>query len=286
MKFSEFNEVEQRGTVAFPVSYYHVTPLDERYVMPPHWHKDFEIIRVISGELSIFLNNIPYLLHKGDVIFVQCGTLHRGEPENCEYECIVLDLNLLRRRQNDTVSGFITPVVNGNLGINCLLNKNDDLIYATTNSLFSAMRQKSEYYELDVCSLLLKLFSELYRKNYFFSVKKSHNTGKQAQTIIKLLDWIEENYTEIITLEKLSEISGLNKKYICRIFKEYTSKTPINYINEIRIEAACHEITVNGSSITKAAYDCGFNDLSYFSKVFKANKGLSPKDYRNKKHFV
>ena len=286
MKYSDFNEIEQRGTVAFPVSYYCVTPQSERYVMPPHWHKDFEIIRIISGEFRAYLNNVPYTLTKGDIIFVQCGTLHRGEPDNCIYECIVLDLNLLRKKQNDTVSSFITPVINGRLGINRILNNNDDLIYAVANALFSAMKTKEGFYELEVVSLLLKLFSLFYKENSFFEIKKNQNTSKQAQNIIKLIDWIEENYTEIITLEKLSEVSGLNPKYICRIFKEYTSKTPINYINEKRIEAACHEMTMNGSSVTKAAYDCGFNDLSYFSKIFKTHKGITPKEYKKSKNLV
>lgn len=280
MKFSEYNEIEQRGTLAFPVGYYYITSEDSRYIMKPHWHRDFEIIRVISGEFKVFLNNVPYTLHGGDLIFVQCGILHRGDPENCIYECIVLDLNLLRRRQNDTVNDFITPIINGNMGLNCMLNRNDDLIYATANSLFTAMRVKDSFYELDVCSLLLKLFSQLYRENYIFTSKKNQNSGRQTQNIIKLLDWIEENLYDTITLEKLSEVSGLNEKYICRIFKKYTSKSPISYINEMRIEAACHEMKVNGSSVTQAAYDCGFNDLSYFSKVFKLYKGISPKDYK------
>ena len=281
MKFSDFHEIEQRGTLNFPVSYYHISKNTPRYIMVPHWHKDFEIIRIISGDFKIYLNNISYTLTAGDIIFVGCGTLHRGEPENCIYECIVLDLNFLRRKSNDIISTFITPIINGNSAINCVLNKTDDLIYANANALFSAMRNKENYFELEVSSLLLKLFSLLYKENYIHSSKENKSTAKQTQNVIKMLDWIEENLTEPISLEKLSEISGLNKKYICRIFKEYTSKSPITYINELRIEAACHEMTVNSSSVTKAAYDCGFNDLSYFSKVFKTYKGISPKDYKS-----
>lgn len=47
MKFSDFHEIEQRGTLNFPVSYYHISETTPRYIMVPHWHKDFEIIRVI-----------------------------------------------------------------------------------------------------------------------------------------------------------------------------------------------------------------------------------------------
>lgn len=283
MKFSDLHESEQRGTLTFPVSYYYITSDDPRYIMKPHWHKDFEIIKVITGEFRVFLNNIPYNLHRGDILFVPCGALHRGEPKNSIYECIVLDLNFLRHSRNDSISSFLSPLINGNLSINCLLNKTDNLIYATANSLFNSMRSKNDFFELDVCSLLLKLFCELYRNNYIFSSKKIQKSGKQAQNIIKMLDWIEENLFDVITLKKLSEVSGLNEKYICKIFKDYTSKTPVSYINEMRIEAACHEMTANGSSVTKAAFDCGFNDLSYFSKVFKSYKGISPKEYRNRK---
>ena len=280
MKFSEFNEIEQRGTLSFPVSYYYLTHTNPRYIMVPHWHKDFEIIRVISGEFKLYLNNIPYSLHSGDIIFVPCGMLHRGESNTCVYECIVLDLNFLRRKSNDIISTYITPIINGSSVINCVLNKNDDLIYSTANSIFSIMHSKESFFELDVCSQLLKMFSLLYKCNYIHTVKENKTSMKQTQNIIKMLDWIEENLTEPFSLEKLSEISGLNSKYICRIFKEYTSKTPVTYLNEKRIEIACHEIAVNGSSITKAAYDCGFNDLIYFSKVFKAYKGISPKDFK------
>ena len=97
---------------------------------------------------------------------------------------------------------------------------------------------------------------------------------------MKLLDYIEKNYSEPISLETLEKISGFNKKYLCRVFKEYTSKTPIEYINELRIESACRMLEEN-RSITASAYDCGFNDLSYFCKVFKKHKGMPPRKYKH-----
>lgn len=77
----------------------------------------------------------------------------------------------------------------------------------------------------------------------------------------------------------LSSISGFSEKYLCRIFKEYTSKTPITYINELRIEKACNEMGINKKNITYAAYESGFNDLSYFCRTFKKYKNITPKEY-------
>lgn len=72
----------------------------------------------------------------------------------------------------------------------------------------------------------------------------------------------------------------MNEKYICGIFKKYTSRSPISYVNELRIDCACHEMTVNNKSVTQAAYDCGFNDSGYFTKAFKKFKGISPSEYK------
>lgn len=279
MKFSDYNEGKLHGTADFPLEYYNLTPEHPQYVMKPHWHNEIEIIRVNSGVFNLNLNGITYSLTNGDIIFVECGTLHSGDPENCFYECVVFDLNMLRR-QKDKVSSYISPFIDGRLGINCIIPDKSSSVYLAVSNLFSVTKKADEFYELETYCIIFRLFSELYKTNIVAPMNKNPQTLKKNHTVINLLNWIEDNYTENITLKKLSEISNLNEKYICRIFKEYTSKTPINYINEIRIEAACHEMTANHKSITESAIMCGFNDLSYFSKIFKRYKNISPQKYR------
>jgi len=103
--------------------------------------------------------------------------------------------------------------------------------------------------------------------------------SNQVTDIIRLIDWIEKNYAEKINLDNLSRISGFSKKYLCKVFKEYTSKTLINYINELRIENACHEMTIKRKSVTDSAFVSGFNDLSYFCRTFKKYKNMTPREY-------
>ena len=74
----------------------------------------------------------------------------------------------------------------------------------------------------------------------------------------------------------------MNEKYLCRFFKSYTGQTPIEYINRLRIDRACFEMTVNRMNVTDAAYECGFNELSYFSKMFKRYKGVTPGQYKQR----
>ncbi len=280
MKFSDFNENKQHGTSDFPIEYYYVTEQHPQYEMMPHWHNEFEIIRVISGEFQVFLNGVEYTLNSGDILLVESGTLHKGNPKNCIYECVVFELNMLRRRHSDKVSQLIFPIINRELSVNYRLVEKDSQIYATIGFLLSSIKSQDEFFELDIYSLIFRLFSLLYHEGHLIPHKKNPIQTRQTQSVIKLIDWIDDNFTETITLQKLSEISGLSEKYICRIFKEYTAKSPINYINELRIDFACHEMTINGKNITQAALDSGFNDLSYFSKLFKRLKGITPNKYR------
>ena len=83
MKFSEYREQKTHGTKSFPLEYYFVDENHPQYVMPLHWHSEFEVLRVNRGRLAVYLNNEVYDLGEGDVIFIPSGTLHRGEPKDC-----------------------------------------------------------------------------------------------------------------------------------------------------------------------------------------------------------
>lgn len=279
MKFFDYNEAKKHGSSDFPAELYTVDFRHPQYVMPAHWHKEFEILRVLSGTFTAYLNGQKYILNRGDILIISGGTLHRGDPESCIYECLVFDINMLKRRKNDAAGQYLSPLINGDAVCkNPILPDNADLS-DTVESLFSVMKSKKEYYELRVYSLMFFMLSLLFSAKHIVPAENKNNE-KKAQTVISLLNWIDENFTEEITLKKLSQLSGYSEKYVCRIFKEYTSRTPINYINELRIEKVCHEIAVNNLSVTHAAYDSGFNDLSYFCRLFKTYKGLTPTEYR------
>ncbi len=278
MKYNEYTEITKRGSADFPLQYYYVSSHHPQYEMRLHRHREFEIIRIIDGEFSLYIDNIEYAMQKGDIAIVECGFLHRGEPKNCIYECVVFDLSMLRKRHNDILSKYILPIINGNVEIKRYFKSGNGEFFKTINELFITLRGTSEYYQLKVYSLLYNLFGCLYSSGFVASGGNRHN-AKQVKVLTELLEWIDQNYNEQITLKDLSRVSGMNEKYLCRFFKEYTSRTPIDYINNLRIEAACHELTAGGMTITEAAIECGFNDLSYFSKAFKKYKGITPREY-------
>ncbi len=279
MKLMDYNERKQHGEPSFPMQHYSVDKNYPEYEMPLHWHKEFEIVIVNYGKLNLYLNNVPYQMSQGDIAIIGCGTMHRGEPEECIYECLVFDLNMLRHHKGDNVTPMILPVMNGEIQINCLIHPDDGILYSTVSSLVKVAKQHRKYYEFSVYSLLYRIFGLFYEYELLTHNQTPKKGGHQTEVMTTLLDWIESHYSEQITLKQLSYISGLSEKYLCRLFREYTNRTPIDYINHLRIECAIHEILINHRTVTEAAFECGFNDLGYFSRTFKKHKGTSPKKF-------
>lgn len=279
MKNNEYNENKQHGQEDFPIQIYCVDSNNSQYIMPLHWHKELEIIKVNKGTLNLFINNTSYCLYAGDIAFVNCKNLHRGEPEECEYDCVVFDLSMMIKKGNEIFSSFINPVITGELEINPIIHSDNSNTYSCVLNLFEILKNKHEYYELATMSYLFMLFQYLYVNNQISPRKLSKKASCKNNIISDLVKWIDRNYTEHITLEILAENANITPNYLCRIFKEYTGKTPIEYINSVRIENICYEIKLGHKNITEAATDNGYNDISYFCKVFKKHKGMSAQKY-------
>ena len=282
MKYTEYEELKQHGSPDFPIQHYFVDPSFPRYIMPLHWHNEFEMIYIKCGHLKIFLNNIEYTANEGDIIFIGGGTLHRAEPtDGCVYECVVFDLKMLCKHSAGVILEKIMPIVSGGVEVERLVRSEDspDILKAVRR-LCDCLKSEANGYELEVYSIIFSILHIIHVEDRIHSPEKDDCTPRRRQTIITLIDWIEKNYAEKITLSHLAEISDINEKYLCRFFREFTGYTPTDYVNRLRIERACFEMSVNDKSVTEAALDCGFCDMSYFSKTFKKYKGISPKEFK------
>ena len=277
MKYLELAEKKKHGTRGFPIEYYYIDQSHPRYVMRAHWHKEFEIIRVLFGKFTIYLNNVKYELFEGDCLLIEGGCLKQGHPEECVYECLVFDTAMLRRQvMSDSEKSYL-DLTSSSFSYKNLIDRADTELYSSICELFAAMREAEPFYELKIVGLLYDIFFEMHTKGYIIR-HKNRAMERGLKTVTSLLEWIENNICEPITLSKLSSVTGLSEKYICRIFKLYTSKTVTEYINEQRVENAC--IAMADKSITDVAFSSGFNDLSYFCKIFKRYKGMSPSEYK------
>ena len=273
-------EERRHGVPDFPVQYYYVDGSHPRYVMTLHWHREFEILRVRSGELELFINNVGKVLRAGDIAFIGSGMMHRTEPHGAVYECVVFDLNMLCRHGSGRITGYILPLLSGDVEISSVYNDEQSGIHAAVDAFFACLASQAHYFELKAYSTASEIVYLLYSENRIAPSRKHLQGNHKRQTITMLIEWIEHNYTEKITLSMLAEVAKIGEKYLCRFFKEYTGNSPIDYVNRMRIEYACRKMAEEGRNVTEAAFESGFNDISYFSKIFKRYKGITPREYR------
>ena len=275
-----YNELVQRGTADFPFDLYLIDENHPKYFMSAHWHQEPEIIRVLKGSFKVKLNNREYIAKKGDVIFINPETVHQGSPENCEYECIVFHIDSLYT----ALSGcnfFIESIFNHDYIVNEFNLNNGSEFHKVADEIFETMKEKSPGYKFRVLSAFYKFFAEITDKGlYTFSGGGGISDDKSILKLKKILSYMRENYDKQITLFDMAKTVNMSYKYFGTFMKNMTGKTPVEYLNEYRIERAQRKLLNSDLNITDIAYACGFNDLSYFIKTFKKITGTTPNMFR------
>ena len=281
MQFHELNESKQRGTVDFPFEYYHIDQHYPRYIMNYHWHIEYEFIRILKGEFHATLDGKDVYAHEGDLLFINSGTLHSGIPHACVYECLVFDMNSFLRH-NPSCKPLIQDIVDHTIFIFHHFKPKNQLIHNTVWNIFDAMKNQQPGYELIVYGEIYHFLGLVYAGHYYYQDSEAPQTRKDYKRIIQLknvLELIESSYSTALTLTDMSKAANMSSKYFCRFFAEMTHQRPMDYLNRHRIEHACYQLSSTDASVTDVAYNCGFNDLSYFIKTFKKYKGTTPGKY-------
>jgi AraC-like DNA-binding protein len=106
---------------------------------------------------------------------------------------------------------------------------------------------------------------------------------KHTDTIQKVMEYVSANYMKRITLNDISEHVAFSVSYLSRMFKEEKGINLTSYINEVRVRNAKLLLLDSDTALSQVAYLCGFDDQSYFSKVFKKYTGTTPGKYREKR---
>jgi AraC-like DNA-binding protein/ligand-binding sensor protein len=103
---------------------------------------------------------------------------------------------------------------------------------------------------------------------------------RHASALRKAEGFIRENYTRKLSLEEIAGVSGLSAPYFSTIFREEMGENLSAYLNRLRVEKAAAMLTESAATLNEIAEACGFEDQSWFSKIFKNYMGLSPGRYR------
>lgn len=237
--------------------------------VPCNWHTNIEILLVTQGTGMIQYGTRHETLAVGDMIAVNSGVLHRPYSQTgIGYYCLIIDegfckengldvtvLHLEEKFRDREAEGLYMDVVDKMRGY-----KND------RTPLSGAVLRSA------VLSLLIFLCLKHTQSENVGGTEKSSPVEKHIR---RALEYLNERYTQAITLDELAHLCGITKCHLAREFKRYTGQTVFTYINSLRCQLA--ELCISeGLSVTEAAYKSGFESLSYFSRVYKRLMGVPP----------
>ena len=133
--------------------------------------------------------------------------------------------------------------------------------------------------EENLAALTLIITHKLIRSQY----NLLHKNAKMVEifSIENIITYMHQHFEEQIEIAHLSEIANLSPSHFYRVFKKETRQTPMNYLNNIRLDKAKKLLRSGNQSITETALQCGFNSTSHFSTCFSKHFGISPSKYRS-----
>jgi len=249
-----------------------------------HWHEQIELLYFVKGNAVVECNSVPIEVKSGDLIVVNSNDLHSVQNgwDSVTYYCIIIDTSLLQSSPTDTCEiKYIVPITK-NLIV--FKNKicNDPEVIGCIENIINENEKKDIGFELSIKSYIYRLLVLLLR-NYVNKILTPKEYNIKVRNLGKLncvLKYIEENYTEKITIDQLAEMICVSNYYFCHLFKQVTGKTLSEYINSVRVNAAEVLLKTSDMNITEVALAVGFNDINYFSRVFKKYKKYPPSRVR------
>jgi len=248
-----------------------------------HWHPEIELTYVVSGEMLYSINDKTYHLKAGDVLFGNQSTLHEGhqwEESDCEYIAVTFLPKLIYGFEGSLIQEkYVTPITERSGVASLHLDGSEDWHQAATKLLKTVIASYETGKEMFTVQQLLFFWQILY-EHFPIEEKKVAGHSKHYDQIRDMISYIENHYTEQITLDDVAVAAHLSRSECSRVFKKVMGTSLFSFIQNYRIEKSCALLTETDAPISEIAESCGFSDGNYYTKVFQKVMGSSPSVYR------
>ena len=277
-------ETKHHGAVRFPFNIYPCTIPGDFLQVPLHWHDSMELVYVKKGSGIVQVGVNAYPAEQGDIYIFAPGTLHalhqRGQAV-MEYENIIFELELLGGAEDLCAEKYLLPLQSGRLSLPARLTPND-LCYlqaaACLREVEDANRAKLPGYELLVKGALLRFLALLIAQGRQCLSTETADT----QRLKTVLQWLSAHYAEPLRVADAAGVCSFSASHFMRWFRQMTGQSFVAFLNEYRLNAAAEALHATDETVLTIASRCGFENLSYFNRAFKAHFGMTPREYRKK----
>lgn len=234
-----------------------------------HTHTNqLEIIQIVKGTGNLLLGKREYHFSDRDVFCFDGTVPHYISPEEgVPYE----------RNKLSVEKSTLSLIIDENLCKNIYF-KSDAETAMLMDHVFRQIKKHSE--EGQPFNAMSEIF-------HLLGICYSHNTNllpSQEGPLHTIISYINANLQNSLSMEKIAQHAHMSKYYMCRKFKQDTGTTIGHYIKHQRIYLAQKLLNETTKPIAVIALDCGFNDISHFTKAFKAFVKVTPSEYRRRKN--
>lgn len=290
------SKTEFTGEVEYPVHISELTPdtVSPETTSPAH-HPEVELLVVQQGCAVLSLAHEKLTLQEGEGCFINQNVIHclslPSTGDTCLVRSVMFHPSYLFGYGNSVFTGkYIVPLLN-EPSLQTLFLKPDDTlqkdILELAGHIFTLNTDKTFGYEIatkaDLCHLWLLLLE--YHTPLVNEIRQISTVNPHELRTKEIIRYIESHYAEKISLDDLASHVHISKSECCRCVKRCLNMTPVEYLMKYRIFRAASMIQNNdpmADSFSNLAFSVGFNNVSYFNKVFRQYLNCTPGEYRRR----
>jgi AraC-like DNA-binding protein len=256
-----------------------------KFDFPLHFHEEFELnfIDNAKGAKRIVGDNIE-VISESELVLVGSDIPHGWFTHECKSEEIheitiqfhrdLFDEKFLQRNQMSFIRSMLERSSRGisfsHETINLIKPRLMNL--SQTNGFCSIMELMSILHDLSVSRNMRTLTTSTFA---------NENSKYDSRRIEKAFEYMKNNYEKEISLDEMAKIVSMSVVSFSRFIKKRTGKTFIDSLNDIRLGHTSRLLIDTRLSIAEISYRCGYNNMSYFNRVFKKKHGYTPKEFRD-----
>ena len=252
------------------------------------WHEQMELLYFKKGGAEVYFGSDKYSAQDGDLIIINPYEIHAvtyayGEPE---YDCIMIDPSLYCDvQQGACETKYFDYLSEKQICFENVIGGNSEASVYIKN-IVSEFLTKDFAYELAVKHQIFGLFVCLFRNHIKngASIKELIQNTKRYDRLKAAFEYMHANLSDNIPFAALAGICNVSQAHFCRLFKNITGKTPVQYLTSIRLHEAEALLKSSDKSVSQIACEVGIPDLCYFSRKFKEMFGFTPSQVKNSLH--
>ena len=252
-----------------------------------HWHDEIELILILENEMNYYAAGKNILLHTGDSILINSRQLHYGYASkgyDCSFICILFHPSLISPGDQIFLR-YVDPFISRtDIPFLYFEQKNTCDISHDILRMWDLKKSGVPFYELDVTGTLYSLWARICRLTPTSAADTPCDAPSDVAVLRKMVSFIHDHYNEKLTLHDIASAGSICSSKCCSVFSQQTHQSPFEFLNSYRLRVSADSLMRTDRSITDIAYDCGFNHLSYYSKMFVRYFNCTPREYRRRRH--